>query len=288
MALCFHQAPNLMWSSSIYVSPESERPKEPPGKNWNQLTASSQVPGQWRPAPNAWSSSIAARSELHQRLSFEFDRPNSIEKLLSTGRSSLSEKRKVDDLHERKVSNGLNRITTDRSSNGNSGVKSPGFTVFHREDGSLDKLQESNILMVDSDPIATRKGIIHGSRFSSSSGVKIEKVHLQASSLKDDPTTYLASLSPPFSPSLDANNQARGTTNKTQGQTASGPMAKQLYHNSNHNSGIDPTNETHTQMRNGRLRVDARSRNQLLPRYWPRITDQELQQISGEYPIFSC
>lgn len=25
-------------------------------------------------------------------------------------------------------------------------------------------------------------------------------------------------------------------------------------------------------------------RNQLLPRYWPRITDQELQQISGEYP----
>ncbi|KAK2632500.1 hypothetical protein EUGRSUZ_L01474 [Eucalyptus grandis] len=29
----------------------------------------------------------------------------------------------------------------------------------------------------------------------------------------------------------------------------------------------------------------ARGRNQLLPRYWPRITDQELQQISGEYPF---
>ncbi|XP_039168559.1 B3 domain-containing protein Os07g0563300 [Eucalyptus grandis] len=26
----------------------------------------------------------------------------------------------------------------------------------------------------------------------------------------------------------------------------------------------------------------ARGRNQLLPRYWPRITDQELQQISGD------
>ncbi|KAK2632499.1 hypothetical protein EUGRSUZ_L01473 [Eucalyptus grandis] len=29
-------------------------------------------------------------------------------------------------------------------------------------------------------------------------------------------------------------------------------------------------------------RGDARGRNQLLPRYWPRITDQELQQISGD------
>lgn len=30
----------------------------------------------------------------------------------------------------------------------------------------------------------------------------------------------------------------------------------------------------------------GRGRNQLLPRYWPRITDQELQQItSGEYPF---
>lgn len=29
---------------------------------------------------------------------------------------------------------------------------------------------------------------------------------------------------------------------------------------------------------------EGRGKNQLLPRYWPRITDQELRQISGEYP----
>ncbi|KAJ1434793.1 Zinc finger, CW-type [Sesbania bispinosa] len=34
------------------------------------------------------------------------------------------------------------------------------------------------------------------------------------------------------------------------------------------------------QVRNGRPRADARGRNQLLPRYWPRCTDLELQQIS--------
>ncbi|XAR59114.1 hypothetical protein NMG60_11014769 [Bertholletia excelsa] len=33
---------------------------------------------------------------------------------------------------------------------------------------------------------------------------------------------------------------------------------------------------------NGRPRGDARAWNQLLPRYWPRITDQELQQICGD------
>ncbi|GMP72651.1 hypothetical protein CsSME_00030600 [Camellia sinensis var. sinensis] len=44
--------------------------------------------------------------------------------------------------------------------------------------------------------------------------------------------------------------------------------------------GADSSGET--QIRNGRPRGDARSRNQLLPRYWPRITDQELQQISGD------
>lgn len=43
-------------------------------------------------------------------------------------------------------------------------------------------------------------------------------------------------------------------------------------------------NETNAQIgvRNGRPRVDARGRSLLLPRYWPRFTDQELQQISGD------
>lgn len=37
-------------------------------------------------------------------------------------------------------------------------------------------------------------------------------------------------------------------------------------------------------MRVARLPVEGRIKSQLLPRYWPRITEQELQQISGEYP----
>lgn len=48
-------------------------------------------------------------------------------------------------------------------------------------------------------------------------------------------------------------------------------------------SGMDSSGEA--QVRNGKSRGDGRSRNQLLPRYRPQITDEELQQISGEYPM---
>lgn len=41
-----------------------------------------------------------------------------------------------------------------------------------------------------------------------------------------------------------------------------------------------------SQIRVARPPAEGRGRSQLLPRYWPRITDQELQQISGEYPLF--
>ncbi|KAL8141371.1 hypothetical protein V2J09_007392 [Rumex salicifolius] len=37
-----------------------------------------------------------------------------------------------------------------------------------------------------------------------------------------------------------------------------------------------------SQKRMGRPPAEARIRNQLLPRYWPRITDQELQKLSGD------
>jgi hypothetical protein len=44
------------------------------------------------------------------------------------------------------------------------------------------------------------------------------------------------------------------------------------------------TDSSEAHIRNGRARGDARVRSQLLPRYWPQITDEELQKISGEYP----
>lgn len=59
-------------------------------------------------------------------------------------------------------------------------------------------------------------------------------------------------------------------------------------------SGLNLSSESSkgviTQMRIARPPGEGRGKNQLLPRYWPRITDQELDKLSGEYPelIHSC
>ncbi|XP_023540682.1 B3 domain-containing transcription repressor VAL2 isoform X2 [Cucurbita pepo subsp. pepo] len=47
------------------------------------------------------------------------------------------------------------------------------------------------------------------------------------------------------------------------------------------NVGLEPNASMVSQVRVARPPAEGRGRNQLLPRYWPRITDQELQQISG-------
>jgi hypothetical protein len=48
---------------------------------------------------------------------------------------------------------------------------------------------------------------------------------------------------------------------------------------------LEPAFDPQAPLRVARPPGEGRGRNQLLPRYWPRITDQELQQItSGEYP----
>lgn len=52
-------------------------------------------------------------------------------------------------------------------------------------------------------------------------------------------------------------------------------------------AGLETNSSSISQLRVARPPVEGRVKNQLLPRYWPRITDQELQQISGEYPYFS-
>ncbi|TYH81719.1 hypothetical protein ES332_D02G004100v1 [Gossypium tomentosum] len=47
-------------------------------------------------------------------------------------------------------------------------------------------------------------------------------------------------------------------------------------------TGLEMNAGTVPQIRVARPPAEGRGRNQLLPRYWPRITDQELQQISGD------
>ncbi|GER55715.1 B3 domain-containing protein [Striga asiatica] len=47
-------------------------------------------------------------------------------------------------------------------------------------------------------------------------------------------------------------------------------------------AGLDTNPNSIPQVRVARPPVEGRIKNQLLPRYWPQLTDQELQQISGD------
>ncbi|KAK9727337.1 hypothetical protein RND81_05G274400 [Saponaria officinalis] len=51
---------------------------------------------------------------------------------------------------------------------------------------------------------------------------------------------------------------------------------------SNTTKGFDANKNPFSPMRVARPPAEGRLRNQLLPRYWPKITDQELQKISGD------
>ncbi|XP_024018896.1 B3 domain-containing protein Os07g0563300 isoform X2 [Morus notabilis] len=97
-----------------------------------------------------------------------------------------------------------------------------------------------------------------------------------SSSLKEDQSTQQFGLTVPYSSTNDTNEQVgvSGTTLRP-----SPPSLSKQFIGNLHN-GIDSSGDTH--IRNARPRADARGKNQLLPRYWPRFTDQELQQISGD------
>ncbi|XP_018686075.2 B3 domain-containing protein Os07g0563300 isoform X4 [Musa acuminata AAA Group] len=206
----------------------------------------------WRQAPHMWNMT-SLQSDLQQRLSYEFDRPSNIEKLAPGGRHSISaHEKKFEELPERIMSGSHNNIARDRYAHGNTG---------------------------ENDPDSTRKSVIPDP-CSTSSGVKIEakansSIKLQPLPISKEDSSPLIGLAAPFSSTNGSREPMKFLSNQPPQLTTS-PLPKQFYP-----EGIADT-ELQIQMRNGRARVDARSRTQLLPRYWPRITDQELQQISGD------
>ncbi|CAI9787914.1 unnamed protein product [Fraxinus pennsylvanica] len=99
--------------------------------------------------------------------------------------------------------------------------------------------------------------------------------HLPSFPKNDSPTSELSLIAaPPFRNETNDSDQVSATLLQPPSlSTLAGEQVK--IHN-----GIDSSGEA--RVRNGKSRGDGRGRNQLLPRYWPRITDKELQQISSD------
>lgn len=269
-----------MLSSPMLMHQHVSERRDLPVKSGRPIT--SPFSGQWRQAPHMWNMT-SLQSDLQQRLSYEFDRPSNIEKLAPGGRHSISaHEKKFEELPERIMSGSHNNIARDRYAHGNTGLESfPSYNKYKEEVRNSDVLLKSFLLVGENDPDSTRKSVIPDP-CSTSSGVKIEakansSIKLQPLPISKEDSSPLIGLAAPFSSTNGSREPMKFLSNQPPQLTTS-PLPKQFYP-----EGIADT-ELQIQMRNGRARVDARSRTQLLPRYWPRITDQELQQISGEYP----
>uniref|UniRef100_A0A6N2KL16 CW-type domain-containing protein n=1 Tax=Salix viminalis TaxID=40686 RepID=A0A6N2KL16_SALVM len=96
------------------------------------------------------------------------------------------------------------------------------------------------------------------------------------SSLREDISAQQFGITIPYASPSESKGQIEGSVNPV--QPAPLPLFAKRFHGTLH-KGVDSSVDGQT--RNGRLRIDARGKSQLLPRYWPRFTDEELQQISG-------
>ncbi|KAF9611833.1 hypothetical protein IFM89_035818 [Coptis chinensis] len=273
-------------SWSLLPLPLSERMKDTSGKNWTPVAVPNGVSGQWCPRNAATS-----QSQMFPLMLCQVDRSNGIHKVISGERPSVSGlERVLEDPSDRAVSGSLDVSVLDRIANKNA-VPDMGVALnaFNREEGALDGLQDSCHHPREKGSVVTRKGMIDEPGLNSSVTQIYYEPHsnahvnasLQSSNGTDDLLIPQHDKAVPYTSPNGRNGSTSVSGTQPPRQTPPPPLSKQFHANSQ--NGVDPSTET--QMRNGKVRGDSRGRNQLLPRYWPKITDQELQQISGEYPI---
>ncbi|ONM24370.1 B3 domain-containing transcription factor VAL3 [Zea mays] len=273
--------PSPVWTNPIHSSQNVSDRKDIPVKSWRPPAG--QISSQWRQT-NLWSMS-SIQSDLQQRLAFEFDRPSGSEKLLP-GRTFIhAQERKSDDMHDRPITPaGMIHIMRERDPNGHGQPTNMdpaySYTLYHRDGSHPNNLHDSSHHGGENDSSSSRKVAMPEASTSVDAGFKLDSHH--PSNLKDDPPSLSVALASNFPSQNGPKDHIRIAPTQQQAQMASSPLQKQFYSHT-----VTGYNEFQAQMRNGRPRMDSKARSQLLPRYWPRITDQELQHLSSEYPTYS-
>ncbi|ONM24373.1 B3 domain-containing transcription factor VAL3 [Zea mays] len=268
--------PSPVWTNPIHSSQNVSDRKDIPVKSWRPPAG--QISSQWRQT-NLWSMS-SIQSDLQQRLAFEFDRPSGSEKLLP-GRTFIhAQERKSDDMHDRPITPaGMIHIMRERDPNGHGQPTNMdpaySYTLYHRDGSHPNNLHDSSHHGGENDSSSSRKVAMPEASTSVDAGFKLDSHH--PSNLKDDPPSLSVALASNFPSQNGPKDHIRIAPTQQQAQMASSPLQKQFYSHT-----VTGYNEFQAQMRNGRPRMDSKARSQLLPRYWPRITDQELQHLSSD------
>ncbi|KAF8664484.1 hypothetical protein HU200_054659 [Digitaria exilis] len=268
--------PSPVWASPMHNSQNVPDRKDISVKSWRPPAG--QISSQWRQT-NMWSVN-SVQSDLQQRLAFEFDRPSGSEKLLP-GRTFIhAQERKFDDMHDRPTTPAaMNHIMRDRDVNGHGPPTNMdpaySYTFYHRDGSHPNNLHDPSHHGGENDSLSSRKMFMPDASTGMDSGFKLESHH--PSTLRDDPPSLSVGLASNFASQNGPKDHIRIAPAQQQAQMASSSLQKQFY-----SHAVSGYNEFQAQMRNGRPRMDAKARSQLLPRYWPRITDQELQHLSSD------
>ncbi|GAB4826874.1 hypothetical protein Ancab_033754 [Ancistrocladus abbreviatus] len=101
---------------------------------------------------------------------------------------------------------------------------------------------------------------------------------LNPSIFKDKPCTPNFALA--VHPTSLSEIDSQALTSGVQTQPMMPPLVLGMPTSGGLHNGLDSSCET--QIQNAKSQADGQGRNHVLPRYWPRISDQELQQISGD------
>ncbi|KAK9156210.1 hypothetical protein Sjap_003690 [Stephania japonica] len=247
-----------IWQSSSFVHPPlPERLKDLSVIRWNPVIGPNADNGQLRPPFNVWNIS-AAQSERQLELPIKGE---CVE--IFSGKhyppSSLEKKK----LEESTFSN-LNPVGVTKLVN----VTPLDALRYSHTCKEENDIQERKVNASEASCVL---GTTSVARLNGSASISLQ------SSTSNDPKKNPSGLS---MPSLSPNEKVvpnNNSGNQSHEQTPAPLFNMHLY--ADPPNGGDSSGRTH--LSNGRSRGDGRGRNQLLPRYWPKISDQELQHISG-------
>ncbi|KAF6167648.1 hypothetical protein GIB67_031231 [Kingdonia uniflora] len=252
-------ASNQRWPSSLFMALHvPETLQDFSVKNWSTIAGANVIGGQRVQPPNI-QDTTTVQPEFHRRVPSEIDRSNH-SKLADTERptTSVQEKIEKEDPLKRVSCSSLGLSAIDRLGNGKGAVSiGAALSTCHKDEGGKDGLQSSHPPL--SENMELKKGVFAQSK-------SCVNVLLDSSTSKDDPSTPHFGLIAPYT-LQDETSSIRVSGAQSVRQTPPPTFA-----NGKDSSGV-------TQVPNGKMRLDAWGRN-LLPRYWPKITDQELQQKS--------
>lgn len=258
-------------------------------------------PRQWLQVPNLWQSLTGQSAASSWRRIPEIDRSNNDKSMENNTReqSSASGLNKMDEGLPERIKNKDLKLGILENSCRNSAILEVTKDVnarsssrmeflsgdFAKEEGNADDMQDPEPASAENvkPGLNTAPDIL---RFSTKDN-QLEApasacLNISLGSLvsKDDPSAAVLGLAISSGSPDEAKESAKVSASHPQRQRQRQLLPKALQ--ASPSTGSESSKDMHPQIRVARPPGEGRGRNQLLPRYWPRITDQELQQISGD------